>query len=120
MGKKAAGGKKAAVKKPAVVAPGEVDAAAEALENEVDAATTAPAGVRTASKKASAAPKHEIKEEDNEDGDQVVRSLQTPTGKFVAIGNEIFNPKGQLIGTEENSNDAARKADRFNSQTPKK
>ena len=100
----------------AAKAPAEpVDEAAK-LEAEIAAATAAPEGVKT--DLGSVAPAGDLKvvESKGEDGSKV-RRLERPTGKFEAVGVEIFNRQGALVGTEEKENDAARKADRFNGLT---
>lgn len=90
-------------------APAEKDVAA--LDAEVDSATKAPPGVKTAPatpEKPAPAPKPKV---DKESGEKVI----TATGKFEAVGNEIYNERGVLVGTEESASVAARKADRANS-----
>lgn len=91
----------------------EIDAAA--LDKKVDADSAAPSAGANSSgaplppaEKAPEAPSKVSK-------DDGVESI-TPTGRFVTVGNKIFNPQGVLVGTEEDASVAARKADRFNSQ----
>lgn len=108
---KNAAAKVAKAEKPEVVEKTQAEIDAEALENAVDAT---PAGQTDVEK----GPAPEVME--NEEG---VKSIR-PSGKFVAIGNLIFNEVGQHVGTESNDdlgkNAAARKAERFNIQHKQK
>lgn len=90
----------------------EIDAAA--LDKSVDASAAAPAGATSSGAPLPPAEKapEAASKPSKEDG---VESI-TPTGRFVTVGNKIFNPQGVLVGTEEDASVAARKADRFNSQ----
>lgn len=86
----------------------EVNKDAAALEAEVDTATAAPEGVPVAVEPKTAVA---AKPKKNEDGQKSI----TPTGKFEAVGVEIYNKAGVLIGVEVDEATAARKADRYNS-----
>lgn len=85
---------------------------AELLEKQIDEETKAPEGAPTAAPAVASVDLKIVK--DKETG---ARRLERPTGQFVSIGSEIFNREGQLVGTEANANDAARKTDRFNGLT---
>lgn len=103
--------------KAAKLGAGEADEAA--LETAVDEAVAAPGDSLQPSPARAPKPLKEgaVKEVEDEDG--AVRRYIDRTGRFEAIGNEIFNREGVLIGTEDSESVAARKADRFESMTPK-
>lgn len=84
-----------------------VEDAADALDKEIEAATKAPEGVKTAKPGVATSLKVTTK-----DGVKTI----APTGRFESIDNLIFNEVGQHVGTEENENIAAKKAGSFNTQ----
>lgn len=88
----------------------------EKLDKEIEAETTAPEGVKTDKKTRKSTPPAETSVTESKDGVKTI----TPTGRFVAIENLIFNERGQHVGTEESPSVAARKVERFNSQLPRK
>lgn len=104
----------AAAPTPTPVTPEDEQAAAElALGAELG---VAPAG--------SIAPKPIVPVQEtvvNAEGEEKKAKSITPTGKFEAVGNEIYSELGVLVGVESANGDlsgeqmAARKADRFNS-----
>lgn len=77
------------------------------LEEQIDADTAAPEGVKTGK---TGVQVDSVVVREDEDG---VKSI-TPTGKFVAVGVLIFNEFGVHAGTEPNENEAAKKASSFN------
>lgn len=78
--------------------------AQERLEKEIDAEVATPAD------KAAVAPAEnsEVVEKKG------VKVLTPAPMRYVAVGVEVYNPKGVLVGTEANENVAGRKAERFN------
>ncbi len=101
---------KAAKPAAAPVAGAPVDADVAKLDAEIEKETKAPEGVPVAPK-GSDKPAAPIKVAKDEEGNRKI----APTGRFEAIGVEIFNREGVLVGTEIDESTANRKADRFNS-----
>jgi hypothetical protein len=86
------------------------------LEKQVEKDTTAPADVLAIDRPAPTPVSSKEILKNKETGVLTIR----PTGRFEAIGSLIFNREGVHVGSEANDNDAARRADRFNSLTQKR